>query len=811
MSMGMGKNSRAVDKFSRFMTDHRLIILVAMVVILGVFAYGATRIRGEVILQDMLPYNHPYLKLMARFSEVFGSGGSGVAIAVKAKNGDIFNEKTLDKIQKITNEIEMWDEVYRILTVSIASRSVKKVNAKQRGEVKIEPLMWPEIPRNKDEIEELKKSIFSSPAYNGTLVSQDGTAALILTEFKENISYKRSFELLKGIVSKYQDSDVSIHLVGYPVLMGWIYSYKTQIMLVFALSVALMIGLLYMIFLNVAGMFTPLSFGLFVAALGLGFIGFTGVNFSPLLYVLAFLVGARIVSHSVQITHRYFEEFLAHGGDRTEACYQTMRKMIVPNVAAVATEVAGFLTLFLAKIALMQQVAIIMSFWMACIALAGIATPILCSYMPMIGNASKEWSSNQSKVDWLARLCTGSARFCTGSGRYVVIAGCLIIVIFGLFEAGRLKIGDPTPGSPLLFPNHPYNQDQQLINTTFTASSENLMLFFEGTEGSVYDPEVLMTFEGFERHMKSKVPDIYKSSSSIISTVKMVNVTLHDGDTLWYQLPRNSELLYGLMGYVKANTDIGTLSRFLDRTLERAQTTLFFSDHTSENLLRIRDASYDYFKTRPMKIDKGEFKLAGGRVGMEIAVNEEMKRSHALIDGVVLLAIFILCTLTYRSIVAGLMLTIPLILANLVAFTYMSMMNIGLSINTLPIAAVSVGVGVDFAIFLYSRCRDEFSEENGWYNTIVTSVRTCGKAIVYTGLTTILPIIMWYFISDMKFQAQMGIFLSLIMGVNVILALTLHPLLIYVIKPRFISKGARLYDQPGRASEEAVKPGLEGA
>ncbi|MHB8109806.1 MAG: efflux RND transporter permease subunit [Syntrophorhabdaceae bacterium] len=810
MSMGMGKNSRAVDKFSRFATDHRLIILVAMVVILGVFAYGATRIRGEVILQDMLPYDHPYLKLMARFSEVFGSGGSGVAIAVKAKNGDIFNEKTLDKIQKITNEIEMWDEVYRILTVSIASRSVKKVNAKQRGEVKIEPLMWPEIPKNKDEIEELKKSIFSSPAYNGTLVSQDGTAALILTEFKENISYKRSFELVKGIVTKYQDSDVSIHLVGYPVLMGWIYSYKTQIMLVFALSVALMIGLLYMIFLNVAGMFTPLSFGLFVATLGLGFIGFTGVNFSPLLYVLAFLVGARIVSHSVQITHRYFEEFLEHGGNRTEACYQTMRKMIVPNVAAVATEVAGFLTLFLAKIALMQQVAIIMSFWMACIALAGIATPILCSYMPMIGNASKEWSSNQSKVDWLARLCTASARFCTGSGRYVVIAGCLIIIIFGVFEAGRLKIGDPTPGSPLLFPNHPYNQDQQLINKTFTASSENLMLFFEGTEGSVYDPEVLMTFEGFERHMKSKVPDIYKSSSSIISTVKMVNVTLHDSDTLWYQLPRNSELLYGLMGYVKANTDIGTLSRFLDRTLERAQTTLFFADHTSENLLRIRDASYDYFKTRPMKIDKGEFKLAGGRVGMEIAVNEEMKRSHALIDGVVLLAIFILCTLTYRSIVAGLMLTIPLILANLVAFTYMSMMNIGLSINTLPIAAVSVGVGVDFAIFLYSRCRDEFSEENGWYNTIVASVRTCGKAIIYTGLTTILPILMWYFISDMKFQAQMGIFLSLIMGVNVVLALTLHPLLIYVIKPRFISKGVQFQDQPARAAEEAAKPGLEG-
>jgi predicted RND superfamily exporter protein len=149
--------------------------------------------------------------------------------------------------------------------------------------------------------------------------------------------------------------------------------------------------------------------------------------------------------------------------------------------------------------------------------------------------------------------------------------------------------------------------------------------------------------------------------------------------------------------------------------------------------------------------------------------------------------------LTYWSFVAGLMLTLPLIIANLVAFAYMALTDIGLSINTLPVAAVSVGVGVDFAIFLYSRCRDEYPIQDGWMNTILESVRTSGKAIVYTGLTTILPIMTWYFLSDMKFQAQMGIFLSLVMGVNVILALTLHPLMLYLFKPKFISKQKGLH------------------
>ena len=291
--------------------------------------------------------------------------------------------------------------------------------------------------------------------------------------------------------------------------------------------------------------------------------------------------------------------------------------------------------------------------------------------------------------------------------------------------------------------------------------------------------------------MKEKLPDIYKSSASVISLVQMVNLTLHDGDQVWYQLPRNTTMLTGLMGYVKQNTDIGTLGRFMDRTLERAQITIFFSDHTSDNLLRIRDAAYDFFKDRPMKIEKGEFKLAGGRIGLEIALNEEMKRSHMLIDLTVYAAIFIVCAFSFMSITAGLMLTLPLILANSVAAGYMALSNIGLSINTLPVAAIGAGVGVDFAIYLYARSIEEFALMAGdWNEVIIQSMCTCGKAVIYTGLTIIVPIITWYFFSDMKFQAQVGFYLSMIMLTNVILTLVFHPMVIY-FKPKFISRGRK--------------------
>ena len=244
-----------------------------------------------------------------------------------------------------------------------------------------------------------------------------------------------------------------------------------------------------------------------------------------------------------------------------------------------------------------------------------------------------------------------------------------------------------------------------------------------------------------------------------------------------------------LLGYVKANMGFTTSCRFVDEGMERAQITLFFADHTSENLLRIREAAYDYFKDRPLKIEKGEFKLAGGRIGMEIALNEEMKRAHATIDSAVLAAIFILICISFRSITGGLMVTLPLLFANSMAFAYMALMGIGLSINTLPIAAVGVGVGDNFCIYLYSRLREEYPLQGGnWKKAIIQSVCTTGKAVVYTGLTIIVPVLTWYFFSDIKFQSEMGLFLAIVLGANVLLALTLHPLLIYIFKPKFISQ-----------------------
>ena len=780
---------KKMDQLCTFIVRHRVIVFLVVLTAAVLFSMGAKNIKSDVILGELFPYDHPYLKLHAKFAQIFGTGASTAVIAVRVNEGDIFNRETLTKINEMTREIELWEEVYRVLTVSMASLSVKVAVSKALGEIELAPLMFPAVPETPEGIEEIKTNVYSSPAFHGKLVSEDGSAALIITMFKENISYEQSFEVLQGLQARYSDENTTIHIIGYPMLMGWIYSYKNQMYVVFALSVVFMLIILFAIFRNLVGMIAPMALAMICTGLGLGFVGWTGINFNPLLFVLAFLVGARMVSNAVQITHRYIEEYRITQ-DRRDAAYKTMRAMWMPNAAAVATDAAGFLVLILAKIALMQMIAIMMSFWMATIVISGMMVPIICSFLPL--NVNKTDAPDRRETGVLARMTTAGASFSMGKGKYVVGFIVGVLLVLGISQTARLKVGDPSPGSPILWPNHPYNQDQGLINRIFKASSDNLVLYYEGAEGSVYDPQVLVTFEKFEAYMAKTLPDIYKSSSSISDLLKEVQLIYHDGDMIWYQFPRDEDSLVGLVGMMDYKAGSTTTRRFMDvpSPAQRAQITLYFADHTSDNMLRVKKAAYDFFKEHSMKTKDGAFLLAGGRIGLEIALNEEMKNSHAVMDAAVLCTIFFMCTLAFRSFVAGAMLAIPLFLSNLMAFTYMAFANIGLSVNTLPCSAVGVGVGVDFAIYLYSRCIEEFPNHTEYKETVLTAVRTAGSGIVFTGITLILPVITWYFISGLKFQAQMGFFLAMLLFINMVTALTLHPLLILMVKPKFMKKRA---------------------
>ena len=116
----------------------------------------------------------------------------------------------------------------------------------------------------------------------------------------------------------------------------------------------------------------------------------------------------------------------------------------------------------------------------------------------------------------------------------------------------------------------------------------------------------------------------------------------------------------------------------------------------------------------------------------------------------------------------------------------MSLTNIGLNINTLPVAALGIGLGVDYAFYITDRIKEGYENTGDLTESINFGLSTAGRAVLITAATMIASVVFWFFFSSLRFQAEMGLLIAVWMTVSAVSALLVIPSMIYLFKPRFI-------------------------
>lgn len=180
-----------------------------------------------------------------------------------------------------------------------------------------------------------------------------------------------------------------------------------------------------------------------------------------------------------------------------------------------------------------------------------------------------------------------------------------------------------------------------------------------------------------------------------------------------------------------------------------------------------------------------QFVLAGGVMGVLAAVNEEVERGHVANISLILLVVFLLQTLTYRSVWIGSIIVIQLTTATMLSLAYMAIQGIGLNLSTLPVQSIGVGLGVDYAIYLVDRVRQEVAETRGDLDEALRrTIRTTGMAVSFTATTLVAGIATWT-ASNLRFQAEMAWLLIILMVINMLGSITVVPALFSIIRPKF--------------------------
>jgi len=795
---------KIMGRFTDFIIKNRLFVLMLILAVTVLFGWQCRKLTISTNFNELLPQNHEYIKIHNEFRETFG-GANFLVMMVSVKEGDIFNTKTLEKVRYITNELEKVPGVDRYKIISMASRKIKNPKITSWG-MEAKPLMWPDVPKTQEDMKKLREAIYSNEAYYGSYVSFDSKKCLIFADFfEEELDYTKIYNALEKLRADTEDENTTVSIVGHPMHLGVVASY-IQIMNYIMIGTGLLIPfLLYLAYRSLSAVIILPLAAIVSGIWGLGFYSFMGYTLDPLIFVMPFLISLMSFRHSHQLFNRYFEEYIIHK-DARESVRVIIQSMFVPGFIGICTEALGIAIIALVPVPMLRHMAIAGSFWaMNTVFAALIMTPLMLTYFPISERFLRHIENERLKderregfankfADWLGP-CLVSKK-----GYWLTIIACALVMIISWFGSDHLIIGDAEVGSNLLYPSSRYNQDSVRINHNLPLINP-LYVVLEGEKvRSLTNLEVMKDIKNFSSYMMRNSGSV--GAQNIISPLMAMPQKFHEDDPKWGGLSEDPSTANTYLIGLTQSGDPGDMNKFLDPKLRQTNIALFYMDKTGPTIKRAIATAKEYIE-KYSKLPEGfKYKLAGGVIGTEAATNEMVERCQLMTLILALLGVFCFCTLEFRSVKAGLILTIPLFVSNYMAFAYMAFNHIGLSVATLPVSASGIGMGVDYGIYLLARVEEEKRKDPGisMETALMRTIMSYSKSIIYIAGTLVLGLFVWA-MSPLKFQAQMGIMLAVVLFFNCLGAVFMIPVLILMFKPKFLTRTVKVQE---KSAEEEI-------
>ena len=213
---------------------------------------------------------------------------------------------------------------------------------------------------------------------------------------------------------------------------------------------------------------------------------------------------------------------------------------------------------------------------------------------------------------------------------------------------------------------------------------------------------------------------------------------------------------------------------------------VFLDDHKAETLTRVTKAVEDFAKANNSEDVK--FLLASGNAGIEAATNDVIAASKTPMLLLVYGVVIVLCFVAFRSWRPVVCIILPLVLTSVLCEALMTVLGIGIKVATLPVIALGVGIGVDYGVYIYAKFEKYMKDGLGLKEAYLATLTSTGRAVLFTGVTLAIGVFTWVF-SPIKFQADMGLLLVVMLLWNMLGALILIPALAhYFVKPEHYRK-----------------------
>ncbi|SER19587.1 hypothetical protein SAMN04488038_11943 [Solimonas aquatica] len=780
-------------RLARWIMAHRGLVSILFLLVTAAFVAGIPRVEIRTVFKDLLPMDDEFVQVYYDHPN-FGNPLT-VSVMIKRKDGDIYNSETLAKVWKFTRDIDLAPGIDHDQLISISTEKLRYAESTPFG-IDMRPLMDDHVPKTDEEVQDFRRRIEQSPNARTFYVSRDETATLINATFLDSVDYGKAFEFVQDLAAKARDEHHEVYVAGQPILTGWVYKLQKQTYKIFGVTLGLLTLALVLYMRNIAGVVMPIVCAGVAALWGFGFIGWLARPIEPLLMIVPLLLVARTFSHCIQYTERYYE-VLSHLKDKRKAAEVTMGVMMVPSILGIFTDVFGIIFIAIAPIKTMYNHALFCGAWALWIIPTGVfLASILLSYLPVPNNV-EEISGGAEKESGIhlfqKRLLRRIASLTYGPAARLTTVVVVIVGAISIYETFQIKIGNPVEGSNLLRYDSDFNTAVRSINAHFPGMN-TLEIVLEAKERDrenrvARTPEAAAVAAQIQAMVEADTKMPPRATLSFNDYMMEGNRLFSGGNPKWLPLDPTVPAVRAAGTAVVFGTNPVNFGHISDFEFQSSTISLWYKDNKQETV----DAALASARhaVEAVGVDHPQFRvrLATGFIALQQAMNVVVERYHWLILGLVNVAIAIISAMAYRSVVAALLLLIPVNLSNFLLLATMKWLGVGLDINAVIVAVMGVGVGIDYGIYLLSRICEEFTaRDHDWGEAITAALTTTGKAIMFTATIMLLGILPWYFLSDLKFMSDMGILLVAVMLINMVLSLVVLPLLVWLVKPKFASR-----------------------
>jgi hydrophobe/amphiphile efflux-3 (HAE3) family protein len=735
-----------MEKLSLIIIKLKWIIVASVLALTIFFGYQSKFLTINSDILSSLPDDDPSASLYKAIGTQFGGNDMGMIVL---ESDNVFKTEILQHIKQITDSLRYTDGVSTVTSLT----NILDIKSSEWG-IEIGKLVDEHnLPNKQSQLDSLKNYVFSKEMYKGAIVSEDGTASVVMFTLLPEADKQA---VAKEIKSKIENLNLpeTLYFGGLPMMMNDISDLiLADIVWLLPIVFVIIALILLLSFKSFRGVLLPLLTAGIAVIWTIGIMVVTGYELtiiSNIIPVVLLAVGSAYAIHVLNsINH-------THEKDRKQVLIKALAYIIVPVILAAVTTAMGFISfVFGAYLTMIKDFGIFTAVGtLIALLLSIFFVPALISAFSMYG---KKVDTEQAEKENILthKILQPLVTLLFKHPKYSLTAWAILLL---LSIGGMFFIKTSVNMADYFKKDNPTRISEDVMQKKFGGSLPVFVVF----EGDLQSPDVLKMMIKTEHFMKND-PNI-DMTQSVADLVEQMNDAMGEGKMIPDDKAKIEQLWFLLDGQ---DVMMQLVSEDLDKGIIQSR----FASVDSKNINEITSKMDKFIQENNSENIKIELT---GMPSVYVKLNDSLIQSQFSSLILALVMVLLIVGLMLRSISKGVYATIPIIATILILFGFMGITGIPLDIATVLVGSIALGIGIDYSIHVITGFNFHLKEIGDAEKAIEKTILSSGKAIIINVLSVAAGFLVLIFSQIVPLQ-NFGILVAISMFGSGIGALTLLP------------------------------------